>query len=297
MKIKSQYTLCLLVVMLASFFYTAPAQAQKLKERNEIILAYYGRPNVKSLGVLGQHSPTELLEIIKAKASEYAKAVPGTRILPAVDIIYDLASAEPGKGGNYLITLSQEHLQPYLDLAADDKLLVFLDLQLGKKTPVQAILPVLKYLEHRNVHLAIDPEFEVHGLDKRPGKVIGHIEGEDVNQVQEAMQDYMTKHNVAEDKYLMVHNFTQSMVKNKSVVKDYQNINLIMNLDGHGPPHLKVDIYNGLYNETTALRVDGGFKLFFKEDHPMMTPEEVLGLKAVKGGARIKEMPRFINYQ
>ncbi len=295
---KTNHILILLCVLISTLLTSSlQLRAQSLEERKEMILAYYGRPGVSSLGVLGQYSPYEILPIIKAKAKEYAQAYPDTRIIPAVDIIYDLASAEPGKDGNYIIPLSSAHLQPYLDLAAQDKLLVFIDLQLGKKTPLQAVLPVLKFLKQKNVHLAIDPEFEVHGLDKRPGKVIGHITGVDVNQVQKAMQDYIYKHNIKEDKYLVVHMFTQNMVKNKSDVQDVKNINLIMNLDGHGPPHLKVDIYNGLYTGVAAERVNGGFKLFFKEDHPMMSPEEVLGLKPVSGGLKVKHMPRYINYQ
>ncbi len=57
----------------------------------------------------------------------------------------------------------------------------FFDLQIVVDEEVKT---VLKYLQYDNVHLAIDPEFEVQGLDVRPGKVIGHITGEEVNQVQ-----------------------------------------------------------------------------------------------------------------
>ncbi len=287
------YTNCILLITLIC---SPDAQGQALKEQNEIILAYYGRPGVSSLGVLGQHSPTELLDLIKAEAKEYAKEVPGTKILPAFNIIYGLAAAEPMADGSYIIDLAHHKLEPYLELAKENKCLVFLDLQLGNRTPLESVKPLLPYLKLQNVHLAIDPEFEVKGLGKRPGKVIGHIQGDDVNQVQMAMRQYMTENNVSEEKYLIVHNFTHKMVENKQVVKDVEGINLIMNLDGHGSPQLKVNTYNGLYTSTAAKRVSGGFKLFFKEDHPMMTPRQVLGLESVSG-VRMREMPRYINYQ
>ena len=39
------------------------------------------------------------------------------------------------------------------------------------------------------------------------------------------------------------------------------------------------------------------FKLFFDEDKPrLMTPKQVLGLESVNG-VKMKEMPKFINYQ
>ena len=105
------------------------------------------------------------------------------------------------------------------------------------------------------------------------------------------------KHDIKEKKMLIVHMFRQSMVQNKEVVKRYDDIDLILNLDGHGSPKLKVDIYNGIYTHRRAQKIAGGFKLFFDEDKPaLMTPHEVLGLETV-GTTKIKDAPKFINYQ
>ena len=185
----------------------------------------------------------------------------------------------------------------YINAAKGNGFAVIIDLQLGGMTPIEAVKPVLKYLQYENVHLAIDPEFEVYGLDVRPGKVIGHITGEEINQVQSAMMDYMKENGVVEDKILIVHMFRKSMVTEQEKVKEYDKIDLIMNLDGHGSPKLKVDIYNGLYTEAVSSKIAGGFKLFFKEDKPsMMTPKQVLGIEPVSG-TKIKEVPKYINYQ
>ena len=164
-------------------------------------------------------------------------------------------------------------------------------------TPLQAVQPVLKYLQYENVHLAIDPEFEVHGLDLRPGKIIGHVTGHQINQVQAAMTDYLDKNGIKEKKILLVHMFRHTMVTNKDDLKTYDQIDLVFNLDGHGSPRLKVDIYNNIYKKRIANEVAGGFKLFFNEDKPrLMTPKQVLGLESVSG-VKMKEMPKFINYQ
>ncbi len=270
--------------------------AQYLEKNDQIIVAYYGRPHVSSLGVLGQHSLEELVPIIESKASEYQSLRPSSKVIPAFDIIYDLATAAPGAHGKYIATLSDTALQPYIEKAKEGKFMLFLDLQLGAYSPKEAVQRVLPYLKNKNVHLAIDPEFEVKGAGVRPGKIIGHIDGSDVNDVQQLMQDYIKNNGISEEKFLMVHNFTQKMVRNKKKVQFYDGVNLIMNLDGHGSPSLKINIYNGLYNKTIAAKVSGGFKLFFKEDHPMMTPAEVLGQQSVSG-KKMAVMPRFINYQ
>ena len=273
------------------------AKSQQLPTKNEMIVAYYGRPGVKSLGVLGQHSLEAIIPIIQKKANAYKKASGNPNVVPGFDIIYGLAAADPGRSGNYLIPLSSKKLMPYINASKEHGFMTFIDTQLGKLTPLQAVQPVLKYLQHTNVHLAIDPEFEVHGLDIRPGKIIGHVTGKQINQVQAAMADYMQKHNIKEKKMLIVHMFRHTMVTNKQDLKTFDNIDLIFNLDGHGSPRLKTNIYNAIYTKRVAHEVAGGFKLFFDEDKPrLMTPKEVLGLKPVSGG-QIKEMPKFINYQ
>ncbi len=147
------------------------------------------------------------------------------------------------------------------------------------------------------MHLALDPEFEIYGLDVRPGKVIGHITGKDINKVQASMTNYMKKHGITEKKILIVHMFRHTMVKNKNDIKKYDNIDIIFNLDGHGSPRLKTDIYNGIYTKDIAHKIAGGFKLFFDEDKPrLMTPKQVMGIDPVSG-SKIKEAPKFINYQ
>ena len=273
------------------------AKATQLPTKNELIVAYYGRPGVKSLGVLGQYSLEKLIPVVQAKANEYKKASGNQNVVPGFDIIYGLAAADPGRDKDYILPLSSKKLMPYIDAAQKHGFAVFIDTQLGTMRPHEAVQPVLKYLKHDNVHLAIDPEFEVYGLDVRPGKVIGHITGEDVNRVQAAMSDHMKKNGITEKKILVVHMFRHTMVKNKNSIKKYDNINLIFNLDGHGSPKLKIDIYNGIYTKETADKVAGGFKLFFGEDKPhMMTPKQVMGLESVSG-TKVKEAPKFINYQ
>ena len=173
---------------------------------------------------------------------------------------------------------------------------MILDLQLGKKTPAKSVKSVLKYLKYDNVHIAIDPEFYVGNLKVRPGKKIGHISATQLNEAQKLISDYLQKNGIRK-KILIVHMFTNGMVRNKKAIKNYDNIDLIANLDGHGSPTLKISIYNGLYTRSLAAKASSGFKLFFSEDKPyMMSPAQALGLKPAQGH-RIKTRPRYINYQ
>ena len=288
----------LLVLMLVTALFSSPSFSQQTAySGEELIVGYYGRPDAKSLGVLGQYSIEDLTPLIQAKADEYDKINGDQSVIPAYHLIYGLATGDPGRKKDYLLPLSETKLMKYINAAQENGFLVIIDTQLGAETPLEAITPVLKYLKYDSVHLAVDPEFEVNGLDIRPGKVIGHITGEQVNQVQAAMLDYMSENNISGKKILMVHSFTQGMVTDKDKIELNDKIDLIMNLDGHGSPALKIKVYNSLYTARSASRVSGGFKLFFQEDKPaMMTPSQALGLESV-GGKKLAEKPTYINYQ
>ena len=162
---------------------------QQSRTGDELIVGYYGRPDAGSLGILGQYTIAELTPMIQAKADKYDKINGDQKVIPAYHLIYGLAAGDPGRNKDYLLPLSEKKLMKYINAAQSNGFLVIIDTQLGALKPVDAIKPVLKYLKYDNVHLAIDPEFEVNDLNIRPGKIIGHISGEEINQVQSAMTD------------------------------------------------------------------------------------------------------------
>jgi len=90
--------------------------------------------------------------------------------------------------------------------------------------------------------------------------------------------------------------FTQHMVTNKKAIKYTDRVHLAMHLDGHGSPALKIKTYNGLYTDARAAKVVGGFKVFYKQDKPRMTPKQVLGLEKVSN-KKVRDMPKIITYQ
>jgi len=293
----------LLPFLMSSMLYAAPeihCKNQDLRQlpcHYNMIVALYGRPHVKTLGTLGQQPLAQTIEKAKAKAKLYEKAWgSGKHVTPGFDLIYEMATSSPGKDGKYVITLSEKVLKEYIAAAQKHGIVVFIDVQLGKKSPAQAVKPLLKYLKYDNVQIAVDPEFSVDNLSVKPGKKIGSITGPQINEVQDMMRDYIKSNGIKDDKILLVHMFTDNMVTQKKAIRYTDRVHLVMHLDGHGSPALKINIYNGLYSEARASKVVGGFKVFYKQDKPMMTPKQVLGLEPV-GKKRVRDMPRVITYQ
>ena len=288
-------TVFLLLLSFSALSATGAKEREVKKREPDLIVSYYGRPHSR-VGVLGRYSVESAVRKIRAKAAEYKKLAGVEKVTPGFDIIYDLATSSPGRDGNYIAALPEKSLMRYIDAAEKNNFIVVLDLQLGKKTPASSVKSVLKYLKHKSVHIAIDPEFYVGNLKVRPGKKIGHISAAQVNAAQKIVSDYLHKNGIGR-KFFIVHMFTNGMVRHKSSLKNFDNIDLIANLDGHGSPTLKINIYNGLYTRSLAAKASSGFKLFFTEDKPyMMSPAQALGLKKAQG-RRIKTRPHFINYQ
>lgn len=270
---------------------------RKLPSGYNMIVAYYGRPHVKTMGILGEYPLPTIIKKVKARAREYEKALGnGQHVTAGFDLIYEMATSSAGKNKKYVVTLSKKVLMRYIVAAQKNGMVIFIDVQLGKKSPSASVKPLLKYLKYKNVHIAVDPEFSVDNLKVRPGKKIGSITGKQINEVQRMMRDYIKANHIKDDKILLVHMFTEHMVTGKKDIRYTDRIHLAMHLDGHGSKALKIKTYNGLYTDSRAAKVVGGFKVFLKEDSHIMTPKQVLGLQRA-GKSKIKDMPRIITYQ
>ena len=238
------------------------------------ILAFYGHPNSKNMGILGRHTKPELLERLNTLAAEYKEASGGRNVVKAFHIIYGTCWPEGEIG-----IINKDKLQEYIDFAAENDMLVFLDHQIGKYDPVKSLERMLPYLKYPNVHLALDPEWRT----TKPMVEIGSVTAEEINRAQQVMQDYIIKNNISGDRILILHQFNYVMIKNRRQVKsDFENVRVVLCMDGHGTPQKKRGTY-AFNAEATNIPIKA-FKLFLNEkgntgvDTPLLSPKEVYGL-------------------
>ena len=85
---------------------------------------------------------------------------------------------------------------------------------------------------------------------------------------------------------LIIHQFDNRMIEGKDVIEDYPLVELVWDADGFGGPGAKVADYVQ-YAAEPGFEY-GGFKIFYRYDVPVMTPEQVLGLEP---------FPAFVVYQ
>lgn len=157
--------LVLFLVTLITNSYANTMPTVEIKKQ-KLIIGYYGRPNTKSLGILGQSNIDELVAKMQKKKNYFEEELDNkVDVQMAFHIIYGLATPDPGKRNTYMLRMSKNSLMEYINRAKKENFKVYIDLQMGTNTPVEALTPILKYLKYDNVHLAIDPEFKIQNIE------------------------------------------------------------------------------------------------------------------------------------
>jgi len=242
---------------------------------NSDVFALYGKPNARTMGILGQYSLAEIEPIMNEFVKLYDAANGSRSIIPAFYIIYGTCWPQGEIG-----ILPTDIAEQYIAFAAERGWYVFLDHQIGKYTVSEAMKKLLPFLKYPNVHLALDPEWRT----TKPMQEIGSVTAEEINEAQQIMQNYMVDHGIGGRRMLVIHQFNAKMIKQRPLVKsNYERVQLIHCSDGFGTPKLKKDTY--AYNAAAKNIPLKSFKLFLKPtvegagyDIPIMKPEEVLKL-------------------
>ena len=248
------------------------------------VVAYYGNPMSKRMGILGEIKPDSMLARLAKQAAAYAAVDSGRPVLPALELIATVAQAGPGKSGLYRARMPDTLIARVMGWAEAHHYLVILDIQTGRSTMVAELQPLMKYLAKPYVHLALDPEFSI-GTKHVPGKIIGRIDAADVNAVSTVLAAMVDSLKLP-PKMLIVHRFTTPMLSNHQKIKLDPRVQIVIDMDGFGAPHLKYGSYKAYVHDRPVQYA--GFKVFYKNDKPMLTPAQVLELDPV---------PLFIMYQ
>jgi hypothetical protein len=262
------------------------------------IIAFYGNPLSKRMGILGELPPDKMLARLDKEVAEWQKADPSTPVQPALHLIAVVAQGMPGRDGKYRLRMADTLLEKVASWAATRNALLFLDVQVGQSTVQEELPRLIPFLKRPNVMLGIDPEFSMKPrrdkklgevVTDKPGARIGTMSSDDVNYAISLLSDLVTKNNLP-PKVLVVHRFTHTMLTGAKKIRLDPRVQVVINMDGWGAPWLKYDSYR-VYVEQEPVQFTG-FKLFYHNDaklgDPILTPAEVLLLNP---------KPHYIQYQ
>jgi 2-hydroxychromene-2-carboxylate isomerase len=253
------------------------------------IVAYYGNPLSKRMGALGEYQKDDMLRRLHGEVARWEKADPSLPVQPALQLVTVVAQGKPGKAGKYRMVMPDKIVNQVYGWAKEAKAIFILDIQTGHEN-LRTLLPRFEWvLKNPDVHLAMDPEFNLIKSGRIPGKKIGTYDAADVNYASAYLQELVKKYDLP-PKVLIVHRFTRKMVTNSKNIVLRPEVQIVMNMDGWGAPWLKRDSYKDyIVSEPVEYT---GFKLFYHNDtkkgDPLLTPQEVL---------RLTPKPLYIQYQ
>lgn len=253
------------------------------------IIAYYGNPLSKKMGALGEFQKDDMLKRLKDEVGKWQAADPETPVQPALHLIAVVAQGAPGKDGKYRMIMPDKIVNQVYGWAKEAGAIMFIDIQTGHDD-IRNVLPRFEWiLKNPDVHLGIDPEFNLIKSGKKPGSKIGTYDAADINFASGYLKELVKKYNLP-PKVFTVHRFTRNGVTNSKSIVLRPEVQIVMHMDGWGAPWLKRDSYKD-YVVAEPVQYTG-FKLFYHNDtkkgDPLLTPKEVL---------KLNPKPLYIQYQ
>ncbi|HEX2792487.1 MAG TPA: hypothetical protein VHO23_02115 [Candidatus Paceibacterota bacterium] len=253
------------------------------------IIAYYGNFYSTKMGILGEFEPEVVLDRLRGELAKWAAADPATPTIGAIDYIAVTAQGSPGADGYYRFRMPAEHINKAIGMADQIDGIAILEVQAGL-APLQGEVEALgEYLAKPNVHLAIDPEFNMKGGEP-PGTVIGTVSAGDINRASAYLAQLVQEHDLP-PKLLVVHRFTQRMVTGYESIELRPEVQIVMVMDGWGPPAKKLNTYRSFVAPEPVQFT--GFKIFYKND--MKPPSD--RLLAPADLLKLTPRPMFVQYQ
>lgn len=235
------------------------------------VVADYGAPDNDGLGVLGAGTPDQAADAIEHRAAAYRRF--GKPVQPAMELLATVAQGSPGSDHDYSVAVSHDAVAAYLRAAKRHHMLLVLDFQPGRGDFLPQVKQFRKFLDDPWVGVGLDPEWKM-GPHQLPGVAIGSSSAASINAVSSYLAGIVRAHHLPQ-KLFVVHQFTLSMLPDRSHLVGHSELATVLHADGHGTRTLKQTVYHQL---AFPARFATGFKLFVTEDTHMMSPAQVMAL-------------------
>lgn len=232
------------------------------------VVALYGHPGTPSLGLLGEQGTAATV----ARAARYARpyqALSDQPVVPALEVIATVASASPGKDGDYSAETSVRDLLPLVRAAEKAGQYVVIDLQPGRTDFLTQARRYRSLLERPHVGLALDPEWRLARNQKHLAQ-IGSVGADEVNRVADWLAR-LTREERLPQKMFVLHQFSPTMIRDRDALDvDHPELSTVVHVDGQGTPGAKAGTWSTI-RQGAPRGVHWGWKNFLDEDEPMLT--------------------------
>jgi len=252
------------------------------------IVCYYGNPNSKRMGALGEYPRDEMLSRLDREVQRWTQADPSTPAVPCLHMVTVVAQGDAGPSGKYRAQLRDTQTDSIYRMIKERNGVFIIDVQVGQDDIRNFVPRFEEFLKRPDVHFAVDPEFYMRG-GIVPGRKIGTMTAADINYVSGELAR-IVRENRLPPKVLVIHRFTRNMVTGSRDIILRPEVQIVMDMDGWGAPWLKRDSYRDYIVREPVQYT--GFKLFYHNDtkkgDPLMAPADLL---------KLHPTPLYIQYQ
>jgi hypothetical protein len=264
--------------------YTFPKGGRTLFPDYRLV-ALYGTPDEAALGVLGEQPVGETITRVKALAAQYQPLV-SEHILPTLEMITTVASAFPTDNDDYSQEVDAAKLQTWITEARKDGVYIVLDLQPGRSNFLAQAKQYEALLAQPNVGLALDPEWRLTPTEL-PLQQIGTVSIAEINSVSSWLAQ-LTKSTKLPQKLFLLHQFRPEMIPDRSKLDtSHTDLAYAVQMDGQGTQPEKQSSWKAI-TASPPPNVHFGWKNFYKQDKPPLTPQATM---------QLKPEPWYVSYQ
>ncbi|MEO7966317.1 MAG: hypothetical protein ABIT38_20640, partial [Gemmatimonadaceae bacterium] len=121
------------------------------------IIAFYGNPLSKRMGILGEFEPQDMLARLDREVVEWNRLDPAHPVQPALHLIAVVAQGGAGSDGKYRARMDSALIEKVYGWAHGHNAIMFLDVQVGLSNLQSELPPLERFLKRPDVHLGIDP--------------------------------------------------------------------------------------------------------------------------------------------
>lgn len=254
------------------------------------ILLYYGIVGVPEGGIIGQYGDADLLAHLRNQAQAYQQADPSHPVMMGLDVVSPVADGQPQPDGTYTTRLSPDVIQHYENLAADNHMLFYMDMQVMHSSVQREVSLVWQYLQQPWGELALDPEWDMcskplngDGVTGVPLVDVGRMYSSEINWVIDRLSALVISKHLP-PKVLIIHEYWDVVAPDWQNIKIKPGVQVVVCVDGVGDAGAKILKYH-LYDGPNRVQYPG-FKLFYNNplvpprfsDSPLLTPAQVVAL-------------------
>ena len=264
--------------------YVFPNGGRELFPRYRLV-ALYGTPGDAALGVLGAQDLKATITRVKQLAADYQPLI-SEHVLPTLELITTVASADPTDDGDYSYPISQDTVRMWVAAARKAGVYVVLDLQSGRSSFLNQAKDLQPLLEEPNVGLALDPEWRL-TPDQKPLEQTGAVPIDEVNQTLQWLAALTRDHHLPQ-KLFLLHEFRTSMLPDRDRLDTKESeLAYAIQMDGQGGQDGKLDTWRTITANPPA-NVHFGWKNFYVKDTTLRSPADTM---------KLEPEPWYVSYQ